>query len=154
MRKFYSLLFVLLAVPMMLAAESLNCFVVTLANNQQVFYPLNEKPVLTMKDGVFTLTTTETQASYDFSNVKEFTFGALADNISSTVISRFEQREGVFVFTGCKAGASISIYDLQGHLVASQQAGNDGCVQVLVAHLPAGVYAVKSDNVSIKILKR
>jgi hypothetical protein len=58
------------------------------------------------------------------------------------------------VFTGCSPKSAIRIYNMSGLLVDTQWTDANGRAEVSISGLKAGVYVVKSDNVTLKIAKR
>jgi hypothetical protein len=134
------------------------CLIVWRSETQKDYYLLGERPKITMSNGDFILTTTNTTVTYKFEDVMKFT---LAEN-STTAIEEVktvaepnvELQSDRVVFTGCTPKSAIRIYTVSGQIVDTQWADENGRAEVSISSLTAGVYVVKSDNVTIKIAKR
>lgn len=134
------------------------CLIVWRSETQKDYYLLSERPIITMSNGDFILTTTNTTVTYEFEDVMKFT---LADDVTTAITEvkavtepSVERQSDRVIFTGCKPKSPIRIYSMSGQLVDTQWADEDGRAEVSISGLSAGVYVVKSDNVNIKIAKR
>ena len=138
--------------------ESKTNFIVWLTNGQKHTYSLDEKPKVTMSNGDFTLTTTNTTAYYSFSDVLKFTLeekeGTAIEGLAAEAGPSVERQYDRVVFTGCKPESVIYLYNVGGQLIDTQRTDSNGRAEVSIAGLAAGIYVVKSDSVTIKIAKR
>ena len=64
------------------------------------------------------------------------------------------QEDGVLVISQLKKGASISIYMMDGKLIHHLKATHAGTYRLSLSTLPKGVYIVKADTITYKIMKR
>jgi sugar lactone lactonase YvrE len=64
------------------------------------------------------------------------------------------QEGDVLVISQVKAGATVSVYALDGKLIRQLTAPHAGTYRLNLSELPAGLYLVKADNVTYKIVKR
>ena len=134
------------------------CLIVWMNDGEKHYYSLSEKPKITMAGGDFTLATTSTSITYEFDKVIKFTL----DENSTTAIKQVgtlaapsvDRQAGRVVFTGCSPKSAIRIYNMSGRLVNTQWTDESGRAEVSISGLKAGVYVVKSDNVTLKIAKR
>ena len=60
----------------------------------------------------------------------------------------------VLVISQLKANSSVGIYALDGKLIRQLTAPHAGTYRLNLSELPTGLYLVKADNVTYKILKR
>lgn len=134
------------------------CFIVWLSETNKHYYILSEKPTVTMNNGNFTLTTTKTTVYYQFNDVFKFTLGeknATGIQDQSTLAGpTVERLSDKVIFTGCKPKSSVYIYSTGGQVLDTQFSDNDGRAEISIFGLAAGIYVIKSDNVTIKIVKR
>lgn len=70
----------------------------------------------------------------------EIVFGARFDN------------SGILSVSGTVEGETISVYNVSGQLVAQTSASQD-CTEIEASHLPKGIYIVKGEAGSIKVVK-
>ncbi len=136
--------------------------IVWTGENAKHSYALSEKPELTMENGVFTLTTTTTTVTYNAAEVLKFTLGDIDGNPVTDDIGGIEAKAEPNVdrhgdrlyFTDCKPNSPIRIYNMGGQLVDTQRTDDDGQAEISLSGLKAGVYILKSDNITFKITKR
>lgn len=135
-------------------------FIVWMNETVKHSYALSEKPKVTMDNGVFTLTTTQTTVTYNATDVLKFTLGDKdggivdVDDIAVKAEPGVDRQADRLIFTGCKPNSVIRIYSMDGRLAESQQVDADGRAEVSLSGLKAGVYVVKSDSITFKIAKR
>ncbi len=131
-----------------------------LSESEKHYYNLVEKPKITISGGKYVVTTSTTTVTYEYGQVLKFTLDdsgsgetAIAGP-AATAAPAVERRGESVVFTGCKPGSPIYIYNVGGQVVGTLSAGGDGRAEVIISDLKAGVYVVKADSVTIKIAKR
>lgn len=135
-------------------------FIVWMNETVKHSYALSEKPKVTMDNGVFTLTTTQTTVTYNATDVLKFTLGDIdggivdVDDIAVKAGPGVDRQADRLIFTGCKPNSVIRIYSMDGRLAESQQVDADGRAEMSLSGLKAGVYVVKSDSITFKIAKR
>lgn len=64
------------------------------------------------------------------------------------------QEDGVLVISQLKKGATVSVYTMDGKLVNHLKATHAGTYRLSLSALPKGVYIVKADTITYKIMKR
>ena len=144
--------------------EPLYYFVAWLNDGSRYAYALDEHPVVTYSNGELLLTTSSRQVVYQASNVHKFTFSA--SDITSdeplpptTGVSLPEQpqhfiQQGDVAFTGCRAGSTICIYTLDGKLLQTMTVDETSKGIIDTASYPAGIYIIKTETTTHKIIKR
>lgn len=134
------------------------CLIVWRSETQKDYYLLTEKPKITMSNGDFILTTTNTTVTYKFEDVMKFTLSESSataiEDVKAVSEPSVERQSDRVVFTGCAPKSVVRIYSIGGQLVDTQWADENGRAEVSISGLTAGVYVVKADNVTIKIAKR
>jgi hypothetical protein len=63
------------------------------------------------------------------------------------------QEGDVLVISQVKAGATVSVYALDGKLVRQLKPQRSGTYRLNLSELPSGLYIVKADNITYKITK-
>lgn len=127
-------------------------------------YALTEHPVVTYVDGNLLLVTSLQEMEYPATEVRKFT---LADNdnpedvINPPVsISQMENRDemqltaGAVRFSGCRPGSEIKVYTLGGMLWETKRVNAEGRAVVQTSHYPTGVYIIKSETITHKIIRK
>ena len=66
----------------------------------------------------------------------------------------YQEDDGTLVLSQMKANASVCVYTLDGKLVKELTTQHAGTFRLNLSTLPQGVYIVKADNLTYKLLKR
>ena len=139
------------------ATETVYYFVASLNDGSVLSIPFSERPVLTCQGTDLLLTTTKTEMELPHGSVKEFTLDK-RDEITAVenVMRQGElQRQGDdFIFSNCKEGSLIQVFDRGGRLVTTQRVDAKGQGVVSLQGQPNGIYIVKSESITCKILKK
>lgn len=150
----------LLAMPMvMLAADKQNTLFVLTKGNVLHQFVLADKPKVTF-EGTSLKVTCENNASasytFNLSDVIRFAYDAKSvtgiDEITEEPAA-ISQEGDVLVISQVKAGATVSVFALDGKLVRQLKPHRSGTYRLNLSELPSGLYIVKADNTTYKITK-
>lgn len=136
---------------------SANVLVVITKDGSQTTYLLLEKPQVRFEGKQLRVVSTKADVTYQLTDILRFTY--TKRNVSG-IDEQVEQQagvdyqDGVLVISQLKAGATVGVYALDGKLVRQLTAQHAGTFRLNLSALPQGVYIVKADNVSYKIMKR
>lgn len=138
-------MFVLLCHIVVFAEGS--ALLVTLSDGTTAGYLLSEKPIVTFGESTLQIKSSEASTEYNRADVKHFTF------VDAEVLGIAPLSKGSTVFefknnTVRMDGAPIIIYTVNGELVKK------GIGTVSIEDQPTGVYIIKMNNQSIKVVKR
>lgn len=153
MKKTFKIMMVALAAAFSLNASAENEGIIL--NNQDgttVGFAFEQEPTLSFTATDVVIKAGETEVSYAMAGLK-ITFGETADAIKSidSADVKFNLSKGGIQAAGLKSGEAVSVYAVNGAVIATAQAGADGKVAV---NLPGrGVYVVKAGKVNYKITK-
>ena len=103
------------------------------------------------------LTTTKTKMELPHGSVKEFTLNRkeVATAIENLHIQGEMQRTGnELLFTHCRPNTQITVFDRSGRKVTTQRIDENGQCQISLQNQPSGVYVIKSESITCKILKK
>ena len=139
-------------------------FVAWLNDGSRTAYALGQHPVVTYTNGELLLTTTQHQVAYTAGDVRKFTFSAgdisCDTQLPTSVASPLEQsqqfslQQGNVHFSGCRAGSTITVYTIDGKLLHATTTDETGNATIDIASYPAGVYIIKTETITHKIIKR
>lgn len=134
-----------------------NTLVVTTKDGVKTTYLLSEKPQVRFEGKDLRVVSTKADVTYKISDILRFTYV----RYSSTGIDEItddpagvDYRDGELVISGIKAGAAVGVYAADGKMVRQLTVQHAGTFRLSLSQLPQGVYVVKADNVSYKIMKR
>lgn len=139
-------------------------FVAWLNDGSRYAYALDQHPVVTYSDGELQLSTSQQQISYPAVEVHKFTFSASDIScdghppVSVTApleqITQFNLQQGEIHFSSCRAGTPISLYALDGKQLHTVTVDANGRASIDTSVYPAGVYIIKTETITHKIIKR
>lgn len=114
-----------------------------------------DEPVTTFSDGNLVVTTITTTITMPLEQVSKYTFITDTDGIADikTENVTISQDGESITFDNLKPGTEITIHNASGMLI-QQQKVEQGTTTVSVANLPIGVYIVKANGITYKIMKR
>ena len=154
MKRLFIILFTMvLSVP----SFSQNTLTIHQKDGQQFSFGFEDKPVITYTDNDLVLKTTKTEVQYPLSSLAKFTFTDLEDAVISIKDDKAAQMvldNYVVSITGAKSGVTVSVIGSDGKTLNSYKTDTDGSVTFSIAELPEGVYIIKSENLTCKILKK
>lgn len=118
-------------------------------------FQLSATPIITMANDKFTITTDNETVSYDLYTVVQYTFGTPTSIDSEKAGTEGVVRNGdILIFNGVGDVHKVCVSRINGALVNASTSVSGGDVTVSLASLPADIYIVKVNNISIKIVKR
>lgn len=139
------------------ATETVYYFVASLRDGSELSYPFAERPTLTNKGTDLLLTTTKGNLELPHGSVQKFTIIAQQEATGIKKVknkAKVEWKENVLHFVQCRVGSIISVYDKSGRMVLEKHVDEDGVCCISLQAQPSGIYVIKSENVTCKILKK
>lgn len=117
---------------------------------------LNDVPKTTYKDGNLVITMMKNSVTYPLEQVRRFTYASSSVDIDAPekIDVAFSSNGETLTFTGLKPHTPISLYNVAGMLLKTIDSGNSNKTIISASHLPVGVYLVKVDGGTYKIMKR
>lgn len=127
--------------------------IVTLKDGSQWTFTFADKPVVTCQRGMFVVKTATDEKSTELADIDNYCFKA---NSSADLLeadkARLGYAMGQLTVSGLQAGTVVYLYSLDGMLVASTQADADGRAVLDMNGCQNGVYIVKANEMSWKII--
>lgn len=132
--------------------------VVWLRNGETNLFRLAEHPVAEYKDGSFILRTSQTEVTYDAASVRKFTLqdGDYIDAIPSMEIPRQNMHygSGTVEISNGKPNSPVVVYSSGGVTIDRMRLDANGYLQFSTAGYSSGIYIIKTDKTTFKILKK
>lgn len=137
---------------------SQNFLTIQQKDGQEFSFGFEDKPVITYTDTDLVLETTKTDVQYPLASLSKFTFTDLATEVNdirvdiqnpTIVIDDYE-----ISITGAKAGINVSLIATDGKTIGTYKTDQDGSVSFSIADLSLGIYIIKSENLTFKVLKK
>ena len=120
-------------------------------------YELAEQPVITVVGTELKIVANHADVSIPLTDVVRYTFQKRSTTGIDEADSNREAidyNDGVLTLSGLEAGTPISLYTIDGRLLQAHTVADDGTYRQSLASLRQGVYVVKVNHKSYKIIKR
>ena len=119
-------------------------------------YELAEQPVITVVGTELKIVANHADVSIPLSDVVHYTFQKRTTGIDEVDTNQevIDYKDGVLTLSGLEAGTPISLYTIDGRLLQAHTVADDGTYRQSLASLRQGVYVVKVNHKSYKIMKR
>ncbi len=158
MKKFIFLLLAVILSCNLMAQESVEivkCLTVNLSNGTAEHYRLSDEPVVTFPGSSMKVKCNEAEASWERSDVKDFTVEEVAydalDAVGADGGYEFSYVGGKVMVSGAP---SVTIYDATGKAIIRLSADKSGLIEVDFTKLPSAIYIVSPEgHTSVKIKK-
>ena len=145
---------VLMSIPLM----GQNTLTIQQKDGRQFNYGFEDKPVITYTDSALVLKTAKTELSFPLSALDKLSFTDIETVVAPVKESKSDGQltlENYEVsISGAEPGAEVSVVGADGKKLASYKTDASGCVSFSIAQLPQGIYVIKSESLTCKILKK
>jgi hypothetical protein len=159
-QKLYFLSLLLAATLTAHAADAQWCLVVESAGGETIAIGASQKPVIkTVADG-YELRYGEQVTAFTWSELKKVTVRetepttTAVEEVKVVAEPSFRLAPGEIAISGAEPGSLAQVYALGGRQVLSARVGQDGSVSLSTTGLKAGIYIVKTNKSSFKIVKK
>lgn len=132
--------------------------VVWLRSGETILFRLAEHPVAEYKGDSFVLRTSQTEVTYNAESIRKFTLqdGGFPDAIHDIAAPRHDVHygNGTVEISNGKAYSPVTIYTSEGITVDRLHLDANGYLQFSTAGYSSGIYIIKTDKTTFKILKK
>ena len=153
-RLYWGLLATLLVCPVF----GQNTLTICQKDGQQFSFGFEDKPVISYTDNDLVLKTAKTEIQYPLSSLSKILF---TDTETSSAPIKMDKADVqllldnyVVSITGAKAGVNVTLTGSDGKAVGTYKTDSEGSVTFSIADLSQGLYIIKSDDLTCKILKK
>lgn len=129
----------------------------------KVLYPLNEQPSIKHDgEGNYVVRTSRVEVEYPVADVRMFTLADTDNPLPDEPInipdvsfeSGFRFSDETVSFSSLPQGSLVRIYSTSGVLIGSVKADESGSASINLSDLTQGVYIIKTENITHKIIKK
>ena len=130
--------------------------VVWMKSGEKVYYQLEERPKTTFSEGNIVITTNTIEAIYPLEQVLRYTYENVSSDISSLPIDnmRVTQQGNVFTMENMKPETVVHLYSIDGKLLERFKVNSTNAISISLETYPSGVYIIKANGVTYKMMKR
>jgi hypothetical protein len=133
--------------------------VIEMNNSKEHSYSLLDKPVISFENNKMVIKTTEIEISYNIADIVKYYFS----DVDDTGINDINEDVNKIHFTytnpdfllieGIAGKDEVRVYDTSGRECVVNSERNDNCIKVEFNGLPKGIYIIKVNNHSFKIIR-
>ncbi|MBQ8486735.1 MAG: T9SS type A sorting domain-containing protein [Prevotella sp.] len=162
-QKLYSMLLLLAVTLTAHAADKQWCLVVESAGGETIAIGADLKPVIATTADGYELRYGEQVTAFTWSELKKVTVQETVADVSTPVKEvtiadpskpTFRATSGEIVISGAEPGSVAQIFSLNGHQTQSARVGDSGSVSLDTTGLPAGIYIIKTNKSTFKLVKK
>ena len=132
--------------------------VVWKADGTKAYYELNDMPETTFENGKLVIRTQSATVEYPMSEVLRYTY----DGVDTRGVSKARGLHGAMVkreqnsvtIVNLKEGSQVQLFNTEGALLDTKTSNGEEPVFISVANQPNGVYIVKYESQTLKLIKR
>ena len=132
--------------------------VVWKADGTKAYYELNDMPETTFEDGKLVIRTQSATVEYPMSGVLRYTY----DGVGTNGVSKVRGLHGAMVkrelnsvtIVNLKEDSEVQLFNSEGTLLDTKTSNGEEPVVISVANQPNGVYMVKYESQTLKLIKR
>ena len=139
------------------AQSQADCVVVETTGGERMDYLLSDLPRITQSADVVTLTTTNTTVELSAESISKVYLAAGSPTAVQEVkspVGDVQLKESQLFLSGYQSGGRVSLYHADGQLLQHKSVSDDGTLTLSLEQLPSGIYIVKTNHQSIKIIKK
>ncbi len=155
MKKFFLILFV---ISFCLTIKAEVQLVIKSKTGSDITLALKNKPKIIFKEGNLEVWGEQLLFSFEMDKLAGYTYVGVEDssikNIEDDRISSFEMDGDMLIFPSLKEGDAISLYSVNGTIVFNRKVETPGRYSFPISHLDKGVYLIKVNGISYKIVKK
>ena len=159
-KKLYSVLLLLAVALTTQAADKQWCLVVESTGGETIAIGADQKPVIkTVADG-YELRYGEQVTAFTWSELKKVTVSeteptaTAVEEVKTAGEPAFRLAPGKIAISGAQPGSLVLVYGVGGRQALTARAGADGNVTLSTTSLKTGVYIVKTNKSTFKIVKK
>jgi hypothetical protein len=126
-----------------------------LVSGKPVMFNLADNPVITYSNNCLVIVTSKTTVLLNVSEIESTTFSAEdATGIKGIAVGNMKMTSGTASFFQLSPGSTVRVFTTAGELLREEQASADGTATIEMRALPEGIYIIKTENQSIKIINK
>ena len=122
-----------------------------------ITYALSDEPITKFMNGQLVLTTKKTEVSFPLTSVLRYTFQNVTKNVdvqNARGHVHVRQKENCVILSNLRYGCVVELYSSSGQLLDSVTSQDDQPIIISVDSRPDGMYIVKTEGQTIKLLKK
>ena len=133
--------------------------IVELSSGKKVEFRLADNPKIVFDGQTIKLTADGINVEYTPTEFVKLTTGEVQNNASGiTELTSHQEniavKDGYVCLNGFNSNDAVSVFSVDGKLVATYHIPTNGSISIPISTLPSGISIIRTNNQSIKIIKR
>lgn len=129
----------------------------------KVLYPLNEQPSIKFDgNGNYVVRSSAVEVQYSVADVRMFTLADTDDPRPDQPMDipdvstrhNFSYSDNTVRFSSLPLGGKVQVYNASGVLLRNYEVSDDGTASININDLPKGIYIIKTESITHKIIKK
>lgn len=149
-----NLAFLLVLMISLSAKAQVEFLIVNLSDGSAASVALADHPVMKTSDGQFTVEAENLKLSVPISEVVGYSFSEVSAVEETMVTSSHNIDNNHIIFSNMKDGENISIFSMNGMIMAQATTNADGKADINISNFPLGAYIVRTSSSSFKFIKK
>jgi len=151
-------LLLLMFVGKMYAQNFVPCVVVEKNDGTKTEFRLSSTPRISFANNIVTITTTDTSVEQSASDIVKVYLSEMQEvntivEANKTNVQVFISNEAITIYS-LQPNSQVALYAIDGSRIDNQKVSNDGTVIIPFFQHPHGIYLIKSDKQTFKIIKK
>lgn len=113
---------------------------------------LADNPVITYANDMLVITTPEKQVEVSVAEITGYSFTQDEPSAIRNIEVSRHYKQGMVAFDNLKSGTAVTLYDAKGGQLRTTTVQIDGTAVIDMNGLPKGIYIMRTDKLSIKII--
>lgn len=124
-------------------------------SGEKVTFDLGNSPRIKHENGKYIVSSKEGEVSYPDTEIRKLTLDRTIEDDTSGMNEAFaDQKFGAFTMSNARAGSKVLLYSEKGILLDTIFVDTNGNLQYSIEKRPTGIYLLKTESTTIKILKK
>ena len=124
-----------------------------------VYFLLEEKPLITFENSDVKVVSSTDEAVLERAQVDRFEFvdevpTAIEELEEEIAREKFEMTRHAILLSGLAHGCKVQLFSISGQSILATAANENGAVTISIDSLPAGIYLVNYNEITIKFIKQ
>ena len=140
-------------------SESVYMLSLWMKNGEKTSYLIEDEPRFSLVDGMIQFETNKVAFTIDAEDFDRFTFEEADEVTTAVTLPERESAElrllnGQVAISQMRPGSEVSVYDASSRLIKIVKADDKGFVVIPTGRYPKGLYILKTETITYKMLKK
>lgn len=140
-------------------AQKKDVLSILMKDGTSVYFLLEEKPLITFENSDVKVVSSTDEAVLERAQVDRFEFvdevpTAIEELEEEIAREKFEMTRNAIHLSGLAPGCKVQLFSISGQSILATAANENGAVTISIDSLPAGIYLVNYNEITIKFIKQ